>query len=750
MGALGLWSFEPVVPWWGLVAVLALGGFLAWFQYLRFNVYGVSPRLRLTLFLIRLFLFAVITFLLAGPQWTRESRFERPPRMVVLFDTSESMNSAEAADKPTAFVRVRDAFRRTLFATWQDRFQMRLYTFNSKLTPIDPDQLWALENVGGSATDLRSAIVEALQQQGANTPTAIVMFTDGNHNWGPEPASDILKPDPEGEPVPLLAVTTPSYGELRQSLAIHEVTLPSPAFAKEPVEIRFQVAASGVDSQQGVTKLRIEQKLDNDEWDLIENGEQEREIPLLGSSNLGSFNTLFPEGGWYRVELEASAAGIDPVSAVREIQVEPGRWKVGLFAGSPSWGIGSMIRRIIYVPRYSLQAAIGRGEQEWAFLTAGIESEEELQKSNLLTIEEVATDTDLFIFASLSPDQYNDLPTDQIRESIEKGAAVLIIGGDGNPPPQARIDAMGVGPISPVSFGAAFSSHTSYDVEVTDLAAVHRSTRSQAFLNASEDLPRAILSYSKVEPASGAEVLLRFIGGEPGLVVRTAGQNRSAYIGATDLWRWQFQPGEFADRVNTAFLSLTDGLVKWLLVGDEETSEIPVLILSQSRVPIGKVLEIGVQYGRAVEYPETTVRLTVLDSNQVVQPLPVNKQPGGFFSAQFTPAEAGDYTIQVQDPAIPSASDEAVVSAEPFSIETAISGARTDLLQALAENSGGGWVDVEDVESLTSRTDLEKIYEPKVSTRILTEPLMSAPWILLILITVMGVEWYLRRTNDLP
>ncbi len=750
MGFLGQWTFEPVAPPWALLAVLAFGAGIAWFQYLRREVYGVKALVMKVLFGVKLATFVIFTILLAGPQWTREAKQERPPRMVVLFDVSESMNSAEGPDKPTSFVRLRDAFLRKLYPLWQDRFQFRFYSFSSQLVSTDAERVREMTSVVGAASDLRGPVMEAISQQGANPPAAILMLTDGNHNWGPEPTSDIFKTE-EDVQIPFIAVSTPSFGELRKSLAIHQVTLPSPAFAREPVEIRFQVAASGAENQEGQTKMRIEYNSEGETWELIENGEASKPFTLLGSTNLASFGTQFPRGGRYRIQLEASAPGVESASVTQEVDVEPGRWKVALFAGGAGWRAGSLTRRIAFVPRYSLQAAISTRGGSWVFLAAGQDSEErKLEQTHLLSLEGVAAEADLYIFSGLSPAQFQLLPAGMIKERIEKGAASLLLAGEEEPPPVSALEGLGLASTFAVDFSGAFVSPAAREVTLTEMATKHRATKSQTLIAAAKNLPITLQSYGGVQAAPDSQVLGQFLGGDPCLVTRTSGLNRSAFLGGADLWRWQFQPGEESRRQYDAFGSLTDNLIRWLVAGDEEEKGKPVLILSQSRIPLGKSVDIGIQYAGATESTTASVRLSVTDPNQIVTPLFVHSQPGGFFNAEYTPSDAGRSLFSVQDPSVPGATDAAEISVEPFSIETAISGANEDLLKTLATNTKGAWVDAERITDLDGMKPLEPIFEPRVTYRVLTEPLMSAPWFLLVLILLFGVEWFLRRTNDLP
>jgi len=236
----------------------------------------------------------------------------------------------------------------------------------------------------------------------------------------------------------------------------------------------------------------------------------------------------------------------------------------------------------------------------------------------------------------------------------------------------------------------------------------------------------------------------------PVLVVKTVGDSRSAFLGASDLWRWQFRPGENAGKDYSAYSALVDRLLRWLLMGEADLGDRPRLLISQTRIPLGKTIDIGIQYGGATQEATATVHLVVADPNNRVVPLSVRRQLGGFFSTRFTPGEAGEYRFTASDPKNPSASDTVGIQVEPFSIETAVSGAREDLLEDLASKTNGVWVDVKQIGKLTGMDQLDKIYQPRVVKRTVTEPVMSAPWFFIALIFLLGLEWSLRRIKDMP
>lgn len=745
--------FEPIVPLWAVIALVALGVGLAYFQYGRGAFFGVKAGHRLALLALKTLLFLFFAFLLLNPHWVREVKTERPARIAVLFDVSESMNSLEAPDQPTAFAKLRDAYFRQVHPILEDRAELRFYTFSSKLSTADQSEIREMENTGGAATNIRGAIQETLSQQGSSRPAAILMLTDGNHNWGPDPTPDILQPSDSDKPVPLIAVSTEAYGEIKKSIAIPQVTLPSPVFSDEETEVRFQVVASGASGQEAKVRLSLTQEEEEGEWAPVADEDRETTLPLLSASSQGAFPVRFPEGGKYRITVSADAEGIGSASSVEEVFVEPGRWRVAYYVGRPGWMNAGLVRRLAPAPRYALRAAIDRGKS-WSYLSTGRVEEESEEpggvRRSFLSLEEVAYEADLIILEGLSGDQFAQLPADLIRDRLEKGAALLFIAGKSQPPTQNDLVKFGLDVRLPVSLASASLAPTKRQAALTETAATNPVTNSPTVLGIESFLPLLEFPYLGVRPTNEAQTPILGNDGTPVLATLVREGQRTAFIGVNDLWRWQFQPGEKGERIQQAYGAFMDRLLRWLILGEEEDQSLPNIMISQSRIPLGKTVEVGVQYTRAISEASATVRLMVTSPDQQASPLPLARKPGGFFTAEFTASDPGEFTFHAADPERPSASDTAKIEVEPFSIETAVSGSRVDLLRDLAEGSGGIHLDLEAIGEVTRTDRVEGMYEPRILTRTISEPVMASPWVFLIAILLFCSEWTLRRLRDLP
>lgn len=739
--------FEPVWPVLWVLLVLPLGGLLAWWQYLRPHWFGINRTKQILLFGLRVALFAVITLLLLNPQTNRPITRTRLPELLVLVDTSGSMFTRPDPDHPTGFQQLRDAFFKRLYPLWENKFRFKFFTFANNPASISVDDLREMEIAGGSATDLRTALRQALQQHGSLKPAAVLMLTDGNHNWGSEPTPDDLRYGESPQPVPFLAVSTESYGEIQKSLAIPQITVLNPVFAKEPTEIRYQLVGSGLVDPICKTELTISLQDEEGEYQQIDQLKQTGQVALSGPSTIGSFVTVFPEGGQYTVEIHASAAEVEPAAASREVRVEPGRLRIGLFAQRPGWNTANLVERLGTIPRFELRSAVGIGQEEWVYLTSVAD---ESDQHRLQSLEEVASQAELLIFSELDDRRLALLPAQRIKERLAEGAAVLWIASPEVLPPANLLQAMGLDQLLPVSFQKAQLSPNHQPVVLTPSGRTHRITGIPLLQSLSDALPDSIETYSGVQLSDEGVALLNFSNSAPLLAVQTHGDNRTAYLGAQDLWRWRFQPGSDSARYWQAYHVLADNLLKWLLFGDQQDRNIPQLVMAQSRFPMGKPIDVEAYYARAVTEPTTELTLTFTSSHNTVISAAMQARPAGYFHAQLNPVETGEFLLRVADAHRPSASSELAIRVDAFSVETALSGTNQALLQSLAESSQGLLVDVEQITDLADSEDLKPIFALQSISKTVHEPLMSDPWFFVVLLILLAAEWILRRKLDLP
>jgi len=293
-------SLRGLLPWWLALLIVVVAGTVAWMLYRRENP---PPRgLRLGLFvLLRSSLVALLLALLLRPVLLAEFRGERSRSVVLLVDSSQSMETADRrvsdADRlrvaiargllpanhslgdVAALARlsaeqlanaprielVRSVFaqdRLGLLAGLRQRGPVQVQLFDRRLTSVtsDSEQLADALRADGAQTALADSLVEVLAQQAGELPTALVVVTDGRDNASKrtlEEAAQLCRD--RGVPLHIWGVGSSEAGVLQ----IKDVQVPPTVFVDEKtsveddlVEIPVRFRARGY--KKGTAVLTVE------------------------------------------------------------------------------------------------------------------------------------------------------------------------------------------------------------------------------------------------------------------------------------------------------------------------------------------------------------------------------------------------------------------------------------------------------------------------------------------------------------
>lgn len=145
--------------------------------------------------------------------------------------------------------------------------------------------------------------------------------------------------------------------------------------------------------------------------------------------------------------------------------------------------------------------------------------------------------------------------------------------------------------------------------------------------------------------------------------------------------------------------------------------------------------------------PIFRVSVTGLDGKQVKElvSLRPDRSQAGLYEGYFTPAEAGRYRLEANE------DDREVSSSTEFQVsdirqELLDTDMRPDHLQRIAELTGGAVIGIRELPQLTSLIKSDPIEITLLSER----PLWDNGIVALLLVGLLGFEWFLRRKHDLP
>jgi uncharacterized membrane protein len=248
-----------------------------------------------------------------------------------------------------------------------------------------------------------------------------------------------------------------------------------------------------------------------------------------------------------------------------------------------------------------------------------------------------------------------------------------------------------------------------------------------------EEMP-ALDGFNLLEPKNSGAVLLESIDREswPILVVGSYGKGRVLVLGTDYSWKWY--AGMVAKgRGNWAYLKFIQKMVRWLT---RDPSLDPVEItLPDRRGTVGEEKEVRI---RAKEGSGISLSVFNADGSKIRSQLKATGQSGEYLGS-FLPEKGGIYKVKVET--LGGQWEESLVITGPM--ENLDGAPDHEKLRMISASSGG--------KILQKGDDLLKEIEDharKKESRFLEEkrlPLWSMPFTLILIVTLLGTEWYLRR-----
>ena len=253
---------------------------------------------------------------------------------------------------------------------------------------------------------------------------------------------------------------------------------------------------------------------------------------------------------------------------------------------------------------------------------------------------------------------------------------------------------------------------------------------------------------SDVKPGAAVLAQLSSENGQtqPGLVVQRFGKGRSGALLVGDMWRWSLRRAqEDTDDLAQSWRQIA----RWLTADVPRRVEVDVQPPASSAEPH----RVAVQLRDAAFKPldNATVKLTIHqpDTKTIELAATPDRERLGVYVAEYWSQADGAYRCDVvaAGPDGEELGEELTGwTAQPSASEFASVEPNVEQLRKLAEQSGGRLVALDELDAFA--TDLPNSKVPVTESHV--EPLWHRPWLLLIAIGCLCVEWGLRRVKGLP
>lgn len=231
----------------------------------------------------------------------------------------------------------------------------------------------------------------------------------------------------------------------------------------------------------------------------------------------------------------------------------------------------------------------------------------------------------------------------------------------------------------------------------------------------------------------------------PALVSQRFGKGRTLALLVGDFWRWSMR---------RASLETDDLAQSWRQIARWLTSDVPrrvqveILPPSDSRQPHRIAVSLRDASFQPLDNAQVTLKVTEPDGRLVETQAWADSTRRGVYLTDFWSAQDGGYRCQiVANSPDGERLDELLAgwTAQPSAAEFARVEPDIELLEQLAQNSGGEVVELNELDSFVASLPTRRV--PITEVRI--EPLWHQPWLIALSIACLCIEWGLRRWRGL-
>ena len=719
----------PVFPLWVILILLFLGLVLTVVQ-----VWTIQKRLgrpkAILISLLRLITLLLLVSFSANPFLTVRKEKKIIPPLAILVDRSQSMSLSGKGGKNTRLDEAKAMLlegEKPLLKTLRESFGVKLYAIGESLQAISESDLPDLR-----ATGRRVDLNEALEKLGSAN-SAVLLLSDGNVDWnGNKRKAPPLLTVPMGDPK--------GY----RDISIKEIKAPPIAFRGRPVQIDVVIKSHGYSGATVPVVLKNGGKILTARSVPIRSSPGEEVISFsLTPEEVGSFPLSVSIPSQFGESLTSNNDGHIALKVYRD------KIRILMVSGSPSLNYRYMRSAFRNDPTIDLLSfvilrtpanIINVPLQEQSLIPFPVET---------LFINELKN-FDLVIFDDFFYRPYLNLNhLESVREFIRGGGGFAVIGGP-NFFGRGGYEGTPLGEILPARFSGKedYRRDRPSGVKLSRLGTTHPMTRFSSVGNGHQgvwqEMP-PLDGINLLESKSSGTVLLESTDGMPRpiLVVGNYGKGRVSILGTDYSWKWYM--GMLAQgKGNWAYLRFMERMVRWLT---RDPSLDPVQItMPAKKGEVGREMEVNIRVKEEDSSPgsKRIVSFSVFnpEGKKVVSQLRTTAQPGEFLGS-FLPEKGGIYKVRVETPE--GHLEESWVVAE--AMEGLDGFPDHEHLRMIAETTGG--------KVLSSGKDVlreAEIYSEKSKEHFVEErrlPLWNAPYLLVLLLAVLGMEWYLRRRGGM-
>lgn len=422
-------SFEPIWPWW-IVALTTLG---------LFALVGASYVVQMrsqprwaawTLLGLRIASVLVLVFAMLRPVFRKSETDESPMQLLVLADVSRSTNTTDMPGNVSRFKSIRSDIERhrAKWKDWGKQVEVRLFDFAAGLSPYDP----ALKEGTGDQTNFGKTLDDVLRETRDRRTMGVLIFSDGAHRAIPpitiDPMTAARKLADKQIKVYGIPYGTSSISSASLDLGIEDLVVPDVVFERNRVPVKAKLVTSGAAGRKVRVKILVEDRAGKA---ITESGEMKPAAVSIQAKPVQEFD-IKKDNETIPVELSFAATVSGEVKIA--VQVEP--LENELLTGN------NQRETIITVKQGGLNVAYFdtlRTEQHWLRAVNGADKIQldfqEIRGGRLSPQTKIDPSWfqrgryNVYIIGDVRADAFGPDLLKQLASRLQEGAALLMTGG---------------------------------------------------------------------------------------------------------------------------------------------------------------------------------------------------------------------------------------------------------------------------------------------------------------------------------
>ena len=736
----------PVVPVW-LIVLAALGAIaLVVLAYRQLR--GISRMDRWVLGATRALALVLVLACLLRPTEVLSSAVAQRNVLAILLDDSRSMRVADVdgASRTGAMQRV-FSDSSALVRRLASRYSVRTFRFAAEPSPTQPTTKL---DASGGRTDLAAAL-NGVRSDLAGLPVAgVIVVTDGADNAGGDLGASIL-----GLKARRVPVYTVGVGQERFSrdLSVTSVSAPPSVLAGSTVWIEAAVGVRGAAGEKTTLTAEADGKIVASE---------EVTLPRRGDVLRTRLRIPPMPAGSYRLTVRARPIRGELVAENNEystvLDVRPGPARVLYVEGEPRPEFAFLRRAVAADSAVQVVGLMRSAEHK--FLRLGVRDSLELVNGFPTRREE------LFRFRAiiLGSVESSFFTGDQLRMLQEfvsqRGGTLLALGGRASFA-EGGYAGTPLSEVLPVTLNAPRADTGAAPMELalrpTTAGRVHAALRlresEEANLARWDSLPKLTSVNRLGSLRAGATTLLSGRAGDgrdaaevPVLAFQRYGRGMGIVLGVQDTWLWRMHASMPLEDATHA--TLWRQTLRWMVEGVPEQVELAAV---PARVAPGEPVELRARVVDSTFAPvsqaSVVARITTPTGGLVDVPLERSPTADGTYTGRYVPTDRGAFamsaTARVAGDSLRSVAGALLADDQGADVEQAE--LRTGLLRQVARETGGHYYPLSQAARLAEDVNFT---ESGVTQRD-SHDLWDMPIVFLLLVTLLGAEWFYRRRRGL-